>query len=102
MGIYAKNREEWAVTDLACLRSDITIVPFFESLGHEALSFVLNQTQVETMCIEKDKIDLLIKMKKEECKYLKNLVVFDTFPDSKRQEALENGITLYSYNEIIK
>lgn len=42
MGVYSKNREEWAVVDLACLRSDITIVPFFESLGPEALKFVLN------------------------------------------------------------
>ena len=33
MGIIAKNREEWAITALACIRSSITIVPFFESLG---------------------------------------------------------------------
>jgi len=46
-------REEWAVVDLACAISDITIVPFFDSLGAEALSFVLNQTEVTTMCCEK-------------------------------------------------
>ena len=33
MGIIAKNREEWAISALACMRSSITIVPFFESLG---------------------------------------------------------------------
>lgn len=33
LGIIAKNREEWAITALACLRQSITIVPFFESLG---------------------------------------------------------------------
>lgn len=33
LGIFAKNREEWAMMDLACMRSRTTIVPFFESLG---------------------------------------------------------------------
>lgn len=33
VGVYSKNREEWAVTDLALMRSDITIIPFFDSLG---------------------------------------------------------------------
>lgn len=42
MGIFAKNREEWAVADLACMRSAITIVPFFDSLGPSALEFILN------------------------------------------------------------
>jgi long-chain acyl-CoA synthetase len=42
LGIFAKNREEWAVIDLACMRNSVTIVPFFDSLGPEALSFVIN------------------------------------------------------------
>lgn len=42
LGIYSKNREEWAMADLACIRSDVTIVPIFESLGSDALAFVLN------------------------------------------------------------
>lgn len=43
MGIFAKNREEWALIDLACMRSSVTIVPFYDSLGKEALSLVINQ-----------------------------------------------------------
>lgn len=42
LGIFAKNREEWAVIDLACMRSAVTIVPFFDSLGPQALSFITN------------------------------------------------------------
>ena len=37
LGIFAKNREEWAVADIACIRNSITIVPFFDSLGAAAL-----------------------------------------------------------------
>ena len=76
MGIFAKNREEWAVVDLACMRSSVTIVPFFDSLGADALSFVINQTELITMCIEKSSFDLLIKVASR-CKSLKNIVMFD-------------------------
>ena len=61
--MYAKNRMEWAVTDIACLRSDITIVPFFDSLGKEALAFVINQCELRTMCVEKTNFDLLLSLK---------------------------------------
>ena len=37
LGILSKNREEWAISDLACLRSATTIVPFYESLGADAI-----------------------------------------------------------------
>ena len=76
MGIFAKNREEWAVVDLACMRASVTIVPFFDSLGAEALSFVINQTELTTMCIEKGSFDLLIKVAGR-CPSLKNIVIFD-------------------------
>lgn len=42
LGIFAKNWYEWAVSDIAAMRSNITIVPFFDSLGPAALKFVLN------------------------------------------------------------
>lgn len=62
MGIFAKNREEWAVVDLACMRSSVTIVPFFDSLGIDALSFVINQTELTSMCIENSSFDMLLKI----------------------------------------
>lgn len=42
MGIYSNNREEWAIVDIACMKSSVTIVPFYNSLGSNALIFILN------------------------------------------------------------
>jgi len=81
MGIFSKNREEWAMMDLACMRSCITIVPFYDSLGKEALSLVINQTELTTMCIEKISLDLLLKLKETSCDKLQNLILFDRFTD---------------------
>ena len=78
LGIYAKNREEWGITDLACMRSDVTIVPVYESLGADALGFIIRQTELTTMCIEKKSIDLMIKLKTSgKIPGLMNLICFD-------------------------
>jgi long-chain acyl-CoA synthetase len=63
LGIFSKNREEWVVTNLACTMSGTTIVPFFDSLGPDALNFVITLTTLSTMCIESGSIDTFIKMK---------------------------------------
>ncbi len=42
LGIFSKNREEWAIADIACMKSSTTIVPFYDSLGMDALSLVIN------------------------------------------------------------
>lgn len=82
MGIFSKNREEWCVVNLASMRSDITIIPLFDSLGLDALAYVINQTELSTMCIEAKQFDNLVKVKVEkQTDSLKNLVVFDPVTD---------------------
>jgi long-chain acyl-CoA synthetase len=101
LGVFAKNREEWAVVDLACMRSSVTIVPFFDSLGADALAFVLNQTEVSTMCVEDASIDALLKVKTK-CPHLKNIVVFDFIKEEQRQKADELGLSVIEYSAVIE
>jgi len=97
LGIIGKNREEWAVADFACMRSNVTIVPFFESLGAEAIAFVLNQTELSTICCEKKSFATLLKLKKDgKIAGVKNLVCFDAVDETMAKSAAE--VDLKSYN----
>lgn len=73
--------------DLACLRNSVTIVPFFDSLGPDALGFVINQTELVTMCVEKNNLDLLLKLKQTKCPTLKNIVLFEQATEEQRKKA---------------
>ena len=42
MGIYAKNREEWVMTDLATMRQSGTVIAFYDTLGPSAVEFVIS------------------------------------------------------------
>ena len=41
MGIYAKNREEWTLTDMAAMRQSGTTIAFYDTLGAAAVEFVI-------------------------------------------------------------
>ena len=89
------------MADIACIRSAVTIIPFFDSLGPSALIFVINQTEVQTMCIDGAGFDHMIKVKPS-CPSLKTIVTFDPIPEDKLLKAEELGIKVYNYLEIIE
>lgn len=102
MGIISKNREEWAIVDLACLRSSVTIVPFFDSLGPAALSFVINQTELSTMCCEAVSFDLILKVKASSANSLKNIICFDKVTNEQKKLAEDAGLKLFNFEEVIE
>mmetsp|Transcript_34595 Transcript_34595/g.25758 ORF Transcript_34595/g.25758 Transcript_34595/m.25758 type:complete len:104 (+) Transcript_34595:310-621(+) len=76
IGVFAKNREEWACTDIAAIKDSLTIIPFYDSLGPAALEFVIKQTELTTMCLDAGGFDHTLKAKAN-CPSLKNLLLFD-------------------------
>jgi long-chain acyl-CoA synthetase len=98
LGIIGKNREEWAMANLACMRSAVTIAPFFESLGADAIAFVLNQTELSSVCCEKKSFATLLKLKKEgKINGVKNLICFDPVEEDMRKGAQEVDIKSYTF-----
>jgi len=98
LGIISKNREEWAIADLACMRSSVTIVPFFESLGKEGIAFILNQTELSTICCEKKFLATLFKQKQEvRINKVNNIICFDEIDEESRKQAEEIGLKTYHF-----
>jgi long-chain acyl-CoA synthetase len=63
MGVYSKNREEWAVTALACLQISGTIVAFYDTLGATVVEYILDQTELTTVSCSKNYVEALIERK---------------------------------------
>ena len=47
IGIYAKNRPEWVITEEACNAYSFVTVPLYDTLGEEAIQFILMQSKNE-------------------------------------------------------
>ena len=44
IALYAKNREEWIVSDMGSMITGITVVTLYDTLGKESIDYILNQT----------------------------------------------------------
>jgi len=103
LGIISKNREEWAVSALASLRSSVTIVPFYDSLGADVIAFVLNQTELSTFCLETKSYDTIVKLKRDgKIPHLKNLLSYDAVPEDKEKEAIDAGFKVYHFQQVVE
>jgi long-chain acyl-CoA synthetase len=102
IGVWSRNREELYITDIACERQDITVVPLYETLGEEAVFVALDQTQLEVLCISKDieakLIPMLAKMET-----LKVIIHFDSDPGKDfLKAAKEHGKEVHYYFDFLK
>ena len=44
IGIYSKNRWEWLVADIACILYGLTIIPLYDTLGVDNLTYCLEHS----------------------------------------------------------
>jgi len=79
LGIWAKNRWEWLVTHIANMYFTNTTIGFFDSMGVETVDYILNQTELTTICVTNDYIAKIVGLKKDgKAVHIQNLVNFDT------------------------
>lgn len=84
LSIFSANRPEWVITDCACVAYSITSTALYESLGSESTEYILNLTESPIVVCSKDKIEMLINIKKkfpQELKTLIALVSMDQFTE---------------------
>jgi long-chain acyl-CoA synthetase len=103
VSLYAKNREEWVVSDLGAMLTGITVVTLYDTLGKESIEYILNQTKIKTIICSADKVKILLDLKRDgKLHHLTAIVYFDNVKADEQKQQDELGIRLYDYQEVIK
>ncbi|KRH93200.1 Long-chain acyl-CoA synthetases (AMP-forming), partial [Pseudoloma neurophilia] len=105
VGILSLNREEWFISEQAILRLKSISCPLFHSYGPEALKYILEQTELETLFIDIPRFPLLNQTLElmNNNSHLKRIIYFGKLEnESLSQEFKNSKIALFSYDEIIK
>ena len=105
IGIFAPNSEEWMVTDLACMLSNLTSVTFYATLGDSSFDYIANLTQVSSLFISPDNIGKFIKYNTEFKLPITTLIIYDKTaqPSSEQLDNLKaKDIKYLLYTEMIK
>lgn len=86
IGLFSINRPEWVIAEHASFLHSCTTVPLYDTLGAEAIEFIVNQTELALVVATKDKAKILLNMK-DKLPTLKHVIIMDT-PD---EETLSKG-----------
>eukprot|EP01138_Halocafeteria_seosinensis_P003925 gb/GECG01004013.1/.p1 GENE.gb/GECG01004013.1/~~gb/GECG01004013.1/.p1 ORF type:complete len:716 (+),score=77.44 gb/GECG01004013.1/:1-2148(+) len=100
VGIYSLNRPEWFITEHACNAYSLVNVPLYDTLGADALEFIVNQSRLRVIVCSGDKIPTLLHNARNmpslqyiiEMDYQGTHIVDATDPEE-AEKAVSSGIT---------
>ncbi|XP_069835883.1 long-chain-fatty-acid--CoA ligase 5 [Dendropsophus ebraccatus] len=96
IGVFSQNRAEVVIAELACFTYSMVVVPLYDTLGAEAIVFIVNRADLSlVVCDKPDKaVILLSNCEKGLTPGLKIIVLMEGFPDDLRDRATKCGVEL--------
>ncbi|KAM7258039.1 hypothetical protein ACFE04_013780 [Oxalis oulophora] len=101
-GIYGINCPQWIMSMEACNAHGICCVPLYDTLGANAVEYILNHAEVSIAFVEEKKIYEVLKTFPSTTKYLKTLVSFGKVTPEQRNEIEKFGLEIYSWDDFVQ
>ncbi|RKP27272.1 hypothetical protein SYNPS1DRAFT_12943 [Syncephalis pseudoplumigaleata] len=87
IGLFSINRPEWIIGEQACFRQNYITVPLYDTLGNDAIQYIIGQTEIRILLATADKAEKLLKMR-EHLPSLAKLILMDDVISDERVEEL--------------
>ncbi|KAK1378141.1 Long-chain-fatty-acid--CoA ligase [Heracleum sosnowskyi] len=100
-GIYGANSEGWIISMEACNAHGLHCVPLYDTLGAEAVEFVICHAEVSIVFAEEKKIPEVFKTFPKTTEYIKTIVSFGKVTPEQREEAKKLGVATHSWDEFL-
>lgn len=98
-GIYGSNCPEWITAMEACNSQAITYVPLYDTLGPNAVEFIINHAEVSIAFVQENKLSSILSCLPNCSSNLKTIVSFGNISDMQKKEADELGVSCFSWEE---
>jgi long-chain acyl-CoA synthetase len=98
-GVSSRNRPEWYMLDYAACLYNYTIVPLYDTLGADSATYILKDTNMETLFVTEETIERILK--NPNLHTVKNIVSFDPIGSDMYLIAKSRGLRLLTLAEVI-
>ncbi|KAL4013351.1 hypothetical protein IC575_025517 [Cucumis melo] len=98
-GIYGSNCPEWIISMEACNSQAITYVPLYDTLGANAVEFIVNHAEVSIAFVQENKLASIFSCLPRCSNQLKTIVSFTNVSSVHKKEAEELGVSCFSWEE---
>uniref|UniRef100_A0A7N8X7Q9 Arachidonate--CoA ligase n=1 Tax=Mastacembelus armatus TaxID=205130 RepID=A0A7N8X7Q9_9TELE len=100
IGIFSQNRPEWTVSELACYTYSLVAVPLYDTLGTEAITYIIDKATISTViCDVPDKARMILDCVSGKGRTVKTIVLMEAFDSELVTRAKECGIEILSLTE---
>ncbi|XP_016300253.1 long-chain-fatty-acid--CoA ligase 1-like, partial [Sinocyclocheilus anshuiensis] len=101
IGIFAQNRPEWTISELACYTYSLVAVPLYDTLGTEAISYIIDKATISTViCDIADKARLILDCVSGRKHSITTIVIMENFDSELTAQAQQKGIEILSLKEL--
>uniref|UniRef100_A0A668B062 Arachidonate--CoA ligase n=1 Tax=Myripristis murdjan TaxID=586833 RepID=A0A668B062_9TELE len=96
IGVFAQNRPEWIISELACYTYSMVVVPLYDTLGPDAIRYIINTAEISTViCDKAEKAQVLLgNVERQETPGLRRIILMDAFDSELVERAESCGIHL--------
>jgi long-chain acyl-CoA synthetase len=94
-GLYSINRPEWVIAEYGCNYQAIVTVPLYDTLGAEAIEFIINQTELSVIFTTGDKLKNLTGIASK-LPTLKRIVLMDGVSEAHTKAGADANIEVLS------
>ncbi|XP_063051820.1 long-chain-fatty-acid--CoA ligase 6 [Engraulis encrasicolus] len=103
VGIFAQNRPEWVIAELACYTYSMAVVPLYDTLGVEAMVHILDMAEISLVLCDKEEKAVALLANKEGglTPSLSCLVLFNPFSEALLTRAQQCGVELLRLEELM-
>ncbi|KAF8410610.1 hypothetical protein HHK36_003142 [Tetracentron sinense] len=100
-GIYGSNCPEWIIVMEACNSHGICYVPLYDTLGANAVEFIINHAEVSIAFVQENKIQSMLTCLPSCSSHLKTIVSFGKITEVQKKEAEQVGVSCFSWEDCI-
>ncbi|KAL1338926.1 hypothetical protein HN51_033516 [Arachis hypogaea] len=100
-GIYGSNCPEWIIAMEACNSHAVTYVPLYDTLGPNAVEFIINHAEVSIAFVQENKIPSILSCLERCCSNLKTIVSFGSVSSTQKKEAEKFGTCCFTWGKFL-
>ncbi|XP_068444861.1 long-chain-fatty-acid--CoA ligase 1a isoform X3 [Clinocottus analis] len=100
IGIFSQNRPEWTISELACYTYSMVAVPLYDTLGTEAIGYIIHRAAISTViCDIPEKALMIMDCVSEKRQTVKTIVLMEPFDSELVTRGQECGIDILSLKD---
>ncbi|KAI9525142.1 Long-chain-fatty-acid--CoA ligase 1 [Dissostichus eleginoides] len=101
IGIFSQNRPEWTISELACYTYSLVSVPLYDTLGTEAILYIIDKASISTVvCDVAEKVELVLDCVKDRTHSVKTIVLMGAPSADLVSRGQQAGVHIISLQEM--